>query len=130
MLGDDLPLHNNKGEKRKRKMDRNGEKKGGVMNEWLITMPARTTSFLAFAQEQRGIIKQQQPDITFDELATLLSTKWKELPESEKKVSFYVSPFFLLSLLFSNPFNSPHFILLLPLFLPSISLFPCTYTLL
>lgn len=48
---------------------------------------ARTNSFLNFAQEQRGIIKQQQPDITFDELHNLLSTKWKDLPDNEKKVS-------------------------------------------
>lgn len=48
---------------------------------------ARTNSFLAFAHEQRGIIKQQQPDITFDELHNLLSSKWKELPDNEKKVS-------------------------------------------
>eukprot|EP00026_Physarum_polycephalum_P016567 Phypoly_transcript_17502.p1 GENE.Phypoly_transcript_17502~~Phypoly_transcript_17502.p1 ORF type:complete len:221 (+),score=39.88 Phypoly_transcript_17502:76-663(+) len=47
---------------------------------------ARTSSFLAFAQEQRGIIKQKQPDISFEELHGLLSSKWRDLPEKEKQV--------------------------------------------
>ncbi len=57
---------------------------------WLpYNIKARTTSFLAFAQEQRSLIKQQQPDITFEELHTLLSTRWKELSDTEKKVCLF-----------------------------------------
>jgi len=41
--------------------------------------------YMFFCQEQREVVKAENPDITFGEIGKILGAKWKDLSEKEKK---------------------------------------------
>jgi hypothetical protein len=41
-----------------------------------------------FVQDYRERIKEENPDASFGEVGKLLGAKWKEMSDTEKKVSF------------------------------------------
>lgn len=45
------------------------------------------SAYMFFVQDYRERIKSENPDASFGEVGKLLGAKWKEMGESEKKVS-------------------------------------------
>ncbi|KAI8050512.1 high mobility group box domain-containing protein, partial [Syncephalis plumigaleata] len=45
------------------------------------------SSFLLFMSDQRPIIKEKHPDMTYSDLMKEIGTLWKALPESRREVS-------------------------------------------
>ncbi|BGP03262.1 Non-histone chromosomal protein 6B [Rhodotorula toruloides] len=43
------------------------------------------SAYMHFSQDQRSVVKEENPDVTFGEIGKILGAKWKELPEDERK---------------------------------------------
>ena len=43
--------------------------------------------YMFYCKEQREIVKQNNPDVSFGELGKILGAQWKDLSEKDKRVS-------------------------------------------
>ncbi|CAO3672075.1 unnamed protein product [Rhizopus stolonifer] len=47
------------------------------------------SAYMFFSQDNRAVVKEENPKATFGEIGKLLGEKWKNLTDDEKKVSLH-----------------------------------------